>query len=322
MSFRVAWKAEDLKPWRKLNGTIKEKKGIKSLIASQGCILKCHLIGFEARKVSGPVGFQQWWQNKEEHWKEFVNFVLLSQFLNFHEKDFCPSWLKIKLGSENLSIFTKRKNLYSEKCLVLDLWHWRLFLRKKHFHVFNGATHSVFLGVVLCRARIWTSMILMDPFHPRIFYDSMFCKIACCLHRSINLTLCVETAFSQANPPKSHVLRHLQGKYDPATLAIWKTALQNVWPSSSWSVLTHWSTATTGQRLFLVCSLPATAAARAAHKGLCWWDLWATIKPHQCIGSWGSHCSIFTTPQSEGNQKTRRENKKSWHLISWIRGQV
>lgn len=49
---------EGREPWRKESRTMKEKKGMKSLIASQGCILKCHLIGFQARKVSGPVGFQ------------------------------------------------------------------------------------------------------------------------------------------------------------------------------------------------------------------------------------------------------------------------
>lgn len=54
----VGWKAEGWETWRKESATIKEKKGMKSLIASQGCILKCHLIGFQARKVSGPVGFQ------------------------------------------------------------------------------------------------------------------------------------------------------------------------------------------------------------------------------------------------------------------------
>lgn len=58
VGLRVGWKAEGWEPWRKESATIKEKKGMKSVIASQGCILKCHLIGFQARKVSGPVGFQ------------------------------------------------------------------------------------------------------------------------------------------------------------------------------------------------------------------------------------------------------------------------
>lgn len=56
--FKVGWKAQGWGPPRKESATIKGKKGMKSPIASQGCILKCHLIGFQARKVSGPVSFQ------------------------------------------------------------------------------------------------------------------------------------------------------------------------------------------------------------------------------------------------------------------------
>jgi len=43
---RVGWKAVGWEPQRKENVTIKEKKGMKSLIASQVCILKYHLMGF------------------------------------------------------------------------------------------------------------------------------------------------------------------------------------------------------------------------------------------------------------------------------------
>lgn len=45
-----------------------------------------------------------------------ISFTVI---LKFHEKDFCPSWLEIKLGTKNQSMFTKRKGFFSARFPVL-----------------------------------------------------------------------------------------------------------------------------------------------------------------------------------------------------------